>query len=555
MTTPLRVLLVEDVEDDTLRVLRELQNGGYEVVWERVDTSEAMADALDRETWNIVLCDYVLPRFSGLAALQLLQDKRPGVPALIVSPAISEERAVTAMKGGAQDYVVMENLGRLVPAVQRTLREAAERRARQRAAADIDTTQAYRALQEEGQVSAALVRVGQELIQSLDRPVLLERLGRLTTETLGCDCSHTLFWDPAEHAYTMVSGYGDTAEQWESIRVLKIPRAVVKGLMARLERDEVVPLVVTEPQDLLLAGLSQQYGITAGLYVALRRGDEVVGVHTAGYRGESTPFNALQVRIMRGIGQLASLALEHARVVEELERANRLKYDFVATMSHELRTPLNVIMGYGDLLLEGAFGTLAPDQGDAVRRVARSGRQLLDLINATLDLGRLEAGRLEVQLREVRLAELVRELDAETRELQQKPGVCFEWQLPSRLPVVSTDPLKLKVVIKNLIDNAMKFTEAGGVSVRIRARERGVEIVVTDTGIGIPPEVRPIIFEPFRQADSSTTRRYGGVGLGLYIVQRLVDLLGGTIAVESDFGRGSTFRVWLPTGRRNVAPA
>jgi len=149
----------------------------------------------------------------------------------------------------------------------------------------------------------------------------------------------------------------------------------------------------------------------------------------------------------------------------------------------------------------------------------------------------------------------VREVDAETHDLQQKPGVRFEWQLPSRLPVLATDPLKLKVVIKNLIDNAMKFTEAGGVSVGIRARERGVEFAVSDTGIGISPEVRLIIFEPFRQADSSTTRRYGGVGLGLYIVHRLVDLLGGTLAVDSEVGRGSTFRVWLPSGRRSASPA
>ena len=232
-----------------------------------------------------------------------------------------------------------------------------------------------------------------------------------------------------------------------------------------------------------------------------------------------------------------------------------MKYDFVATMSHELRTPLNVIMGYSDLLLEGTFGTLRLDQGDAVRRVSRSGRQLLELINTTLDFGRLEAGHLALQLYEVRLAELVRELDVETRELQQKPGVSFEWQLPARLPVISTDPLKLKVVLKNLIGNAMKFTEAGSVTVCLKARERGVEIAVADTGIGIAPEVRPIIFEPFRQADSSTTRRHAGVGLGLYIVERLVDLLDGTIAVESELGHGSTFRVWLPAKRPGGQPA
>jgi len=130
----------------------------------------------------------------------------------------------------------------------------------------------------------------------------------------------------------------------------------------------------------------RQYGFGQGMYVALRHGDELIGVHTAARR-TPTRFTPQQERIFRGIGQLASLALEHARVVEELERANRLKYDFVATMSHELRTPLNVIMGYSDLLLEGEFGELAQEPVEILRRIDNSARQLLELINATLDVG------------------------------------------------------------------------------------------------------------------------------------------------------------------------
>jgi signal transduction histidine kinase len=120
------------------------------------------------------------------------------------------------------------------------------------------------------------------------------------------------------------------------------------------------------------------------------------------------------------------------------------------------------------------------------------------------------------------------------------------WDLPSDLPQLHTDPIKLKVVLKNLIANAVKFTERGSVTVRAERHDGGVQFDVSDTGIGVPPEARKIIFEPFRQADSSTTRRYGGVGLGLYIVRRLLDLLGGSVTAESEVGRGSTFRVWVP---------
>jgi signal transduction histidine kinase len=218
-------------------------------------------------------------------------------------------------------------------------------------------------------------------------------------------------------------------------------------------------------------------------------------------------------------------------------------------MSHELRTPLNVIMGYGDLLREGEFGSISSEQREILQRIDTSARQLLELINATLDLSRLEGGKFILERAPVSVDDVVGAVDAETRDLQQKPGVSVTWHVAPRLPRVYTDPLKLKVVLKNLVANALKFTEHGDVAIRAVRRAGGVEIAVSDTGIGIPPDTQAIIFEPFRQAERSMTRRYGGVGLGLYIARRLVDLLGGTISVESDVGRGSTFRVRLPGGR------
>jgi signal transduction histidine kinase len=149
---------------------------------------------------------------------------------------------------------------------------------------------------------------------------------------------------------------------------------------------------------------------------------------------------------------------------------------------------------------------------------------------------------------------LLTELEQEIRQLHRKPTVSLEWQTPTNLPPLQTDVLKLKMVLKNLITNAMKFTDAGVITIAATAQLGGVEFSVVDTGIGIPREALPIIFEPFRQADSSSTRRHGGVGLGLYIVRQLVDLLGGHVSVESEVGRGSTFRVWMPTvygGRAN----
>jgi len=240
------------------------------------------------------------------------------------------------------------------------------------------------------------------------------------------------------------------------------------------------------------------------------------------------------------------MALQNARLVEELELANQFKSHFVATMSHELRTPLNVIIGYHDLLLEGTFGSLSEEQSYILRRAHRSARELLDLINATLDLSRYEAKRIPLEIRDVSVGELVDEVMRETWELPDKPALSVEWDVAEDIPPLRTDRVKLKMVLKNLIGNAIKFTEEGTVSIEVQARDGAVEFCVRDTGIGIPPEAVAVIFEPFRQADSSTTARYGGTGLGLYIVHRLLDILGGSITVASEVGAGSAFRVCLP---------
>jgi signal transduction histidine kinase len=216
-------------------------------------------------------------------------------------------------------------------------------------------------------------------------------------------------------------------------------------------------------------------------------------------------------------------------------------------MSHELRTPLNIIMGYSDLLLSGAFGDLTNDQTNILKRVDSNANELHELITSTLDVGRLESGQVPLQLQTVHLPVLLAEIAGEVQERCQEKGLQFSSAISPHLPPLETDPLKLKVVIKNLLGNAVKFTETGSVSVAAHPQNEGIEICVSDTGIGIAPDALSIIFEPFRQLESHLTRRHGGVGLGLYIVRRMLELLGGTVQVESVVGQGSTFRVRIPT--------
>jgi len=396
----------------------------------------------------------------------------------------------------------------------------------------------------EAEVSAALVRVGGEMISSLDTPVILDRLCEVTTEVLACDCSHTLLLETDERVFVPLASYGDSPEWWGMARLLRIPSDTLAELVTNLEAREVVQIAGGGATPTATA-VSLGGRDSAIICMALRRGSEMIGIHTASYRDGRKAFSPLQEQIAHKMAQIASISLANAKLVEELERANRIKSDFVASMSHELRTPLNLIIGYNELLMEGVFGAIGTEQHDILQRVARSSRELLDMIQATLDLSRLEANRVTLASTPVDSAQLVAELESETRALRDGSPLHFEWLAADDLPIVHTDAVKLKMVLKNLLSNALKFTEQGHITLRAAALEEGVEFTVADTGIGIAPSDHALIFEPFRQVQRDRGQFRSGAGLGLYIARRLVDMLGGTITVESELDRGSTFRVWI----------
>ncbi len=410
-----------------------------------------------------------------------------------------------------------------------------------------DVTERKRAqdkLKEEAQVSGALAHVGQEIMAALDAPNLPERLCRLAAEVLQAHWSYILLFQAEEKAYTAVAGWGLGPEQEEVVKILKIPSHTLAPLATRLEEEGVVEVEEGKPP--FFPKIIPRHPDTQSILgFALWRGKELLGIQLCGYRkSQDLPPSAF--RIARGISQVASLALAHARLLEELFQANRLKEEFVSTMSHELRTPLNIILGYTQLLLEGVFGPLVPAQRDTLERLEKNATELLDLINAILDLSRLQSKRAPLNLSSVAPAELFSELQAETLPLNRNPAVRLEFRTAADLPPLRTDVVKLKMVLKNLISNALKFTPAGQVLVEAQRQGEGIAFGVRDTGVGIAPEDLPLIFEPFRQAGNPTVHPPAGVGLGLYIVRQLLEVLGGKISAESTPGQGSTFWVWVP---------
>ncbi len=299
-----------------------------------------------------------------------------------------------------------------------------------------------------------------------------------------------------------------------------------------------------DPAHPFLSFLKQE-GKTHALYAALREGHELIGV-VSFVRAADRPFSDADRGLARAVADQAALALRTATVVQDLRRANQLKTEFVSTMSHELRTPLNVILGYAEMARDCALEPA--DRDDCLDRIVGAGRDLLTLIESTLEIGKLEAGRMEVRAEPVPLPAFLDQLAETCGRIPRADGVVLEWSRAVPALTVETDARKLDIVVRNLVGNALKFTERGAVSVEVCVEPARIGLRIRDTGIGIRAEDRDSIFEMFRQADGSDTRRYGGVGLGLYIVRRFVDQLGGTIELDSTPGVGTTFTVWLPRG-------
>ena len=236
---------------------------------------------------------------------------------------------------------------------------------------------------------------------------------------------------------------------------------------------------------------------------------------------------------------------EEAR--QAMEAANLAKSRFLANMSHELRTPLNAIIGYTELILDGTYGDPPERVHATLQRVERSGRHLLALINEVLDLSKIEAGQFKLAVAPFALHDTIAAAVSSLESLAREKSLKLTVDAPRTLPQANGDERRITQVLVNLIGNAIKFTESGGVDVKAQIDGGAFVVTVRDTGPGVPVEFRSRIFEEFQQADTSTTRPKGGSGLGLAIARRIVELHGGKLSlVDSEPGRGSTFGFTLP---------
>jgi len=258
-------------------------------------------------------------------------------------------------------------------------------------------------------------------------------------------------------------------------------------------------------------------------------------------------YATLEQKVKDKTGELEKANSELEQAYRSLLVANKAKDEFLSVMSHELRTPLNVIMGYTGMIKEGIIGNVNAEQARALEKVIGRSGDLLIMINQILQATSLEAGKVQLEKHDVPLKNFLDNIKS-NYDLPMNKGIAVHWDYPVDSVSIQTDGGKLKHILQNLINNAIKFTEQGSVTITARyiSDARAVQFQVKDTGIGIPGEMLPVIFEIFHQVDSSETRTYGGVGIGLYIVKKYTDLLGGEIEVKSALGEGTTFTLTIP---------
>ncbi|KAB8319660.1 response regulator [Tolypothrix campylonemoides VB511288] len=541
----LRILLLEDSLLDAELIHALLSEGGIACEQVHVQTQAEFQTALEQDGFDLILSDYSLPGFDGITALEMAQHYCPDIPFIFVTATMGEEVAIETLKSGATDYVLKQRLERLVPSVRRALREAEYQRACKIAQAEL-----YRREQE----FRALAENSPDVIARIDTKLCYCYVNPATEIATGIPLEKWIGKTVAE------MGYPEELDTWQA----KLRQVFATGLGCSLEFD----FTRSKGRIYYQTRIVPEYTENGTVQSLLTIGRDV------------TNYKLAEQALLVSEAQLRQQK-------EELEQANRIKDEFLAVLSHELRSPLNAILGWAKILRSR---TLDPTSlSRALETIERNAKLQTQLIEDLLDVSRIISGKLtlrpyptnlipaiEAAIDTMRLAAQAKSIDLQFTILNS--GLATQDKITSAqrefsLPPQSTiqkpkflvlgDPNRLQQIVWNLLSNAIKFTPHGGlVEVNLEwvdeeageQESRGenslasyAKITVKDTGMGINPEFLPYVFDSFRQADGSTTRKHGGLGLGLAIVRHLVELHGGTVSAQSSGERqGATFTVQLP---------
>ena len=471
-------------------------------------------------------------KYRTMLGVPLLREGEPiGVLALTrsqVSP-FPDKQIALVIPFANQAVIAMENV-RLFEAEQQRSRELSESLEQQTATADV--------LKVISRSTFDLRTVLQTLVESAAR---------------FCNADKTTIIREKDGLFYTAEAHGYSREFLDYIRSTPIKaergsaagRALVEGSVVH------IPDVKADPEYTFVEA-PRLGDFRTILCVPMLREGIPIGVLTL-TRSEVQPFTAKQIELVTTFADQAAIAIENVRLFDEiqdkshqLEVASQHKSQFLANMSHELRTPLNSILGYTELMADGAYGEPSEKMLGILKRLEANGKHLLGLINEVLDLSKIEAGQLELELSDYCVQDIAQTVRSTLEPLASDKKLAFKLELAPDLPPGHGDGRRLTQVLINLVGNAIKFTDAGEVAIKAEANNGAFHVSVCDTGPGISAADQTKLFQEFQQADNAITRKKGGTGLGLAISKRIIEMHGGRIWVESQLGQGSTFAFTLP---------
>lgn len=542
MKGTIRVLIIEDNLDDVILEVQELKAGGFEVVYDQVENAGDMKEALMEKTWDCIFSDYSMPQFSGLDALTELKKSGLDIPFILISGAIGEEIAVAAMKAGAHDYIMKNNLNRLVPALERELRESQIRSQKRKAEATIRYERILLRTLIDNLPDLIYIKdkEGRKIVSNVADVEFMgftseaEVIGKTDQEIFGGEIGSKRFSDDQKIIQTGKSELNFEEEYTDS-----------KGKNHWMLTSK-IPIYNENGEISGIVGMCKDITHRKKTEIALKESEKSLLTQNAKYYKLNKEYIDLNEKLMESLNSIQSMNEELIISKEKAEESDKLKSAFLANMSHEVRTPLNAILGFSGFFRDPE---LSRDKIEKyIEIIESSGHQLLTIIDDILDISKIEAGQITVFPEEVNVGKLMQELllqytkqvESKNLELLLKPND------ESKEIVIKTDKSRLRQVICNLLNNAIKFTLKGKIEFGYTLNDQKISFYVSDTGIGIAPEDQSGIFEPFRQVENTYTRNFGGNGLGLSISRELVKILGGRISLQSELNKGSVFTFTLP---------
>jgi signal transduction histidine kinase len=368
-----------------------------------------------------------------------------------------------------------------------------------------------------------------------------------------CHCERAAIRIARNGLYHHLANYGFSSEA--SMAMMRKPIWPSGGSIVGRVISAGKPVHVLDAQadaDGDMSGMAKISGTRSFLGVPMLREGAPIGVLLL-QRSVLQPFDGKQIELASTFADQAVIAIENVRLFDEIQdksrqlaEASQHKSQFLANMSHELRTPLNAILGYTELIADGIYGQPSDKMIEVLKRLESNGKHLLGLINAVLDLSKIEAGQLVIDLGDYSLHNVAHTVHSAVEPLAADKKLAFKIEVAPGLPQGRGDERRLTQVLLNLVGNAIKFTDAGEVIIKVTAADGSFSVAVHDSGPGIAATDQTRLFQEFQQADNSITRKKGGTGLGLAISKRIIEMHGGRIWVDSVVGKGSTFSFTLP---------